>query len=161
MKKLLLGLSVLLMLFIIGCGGGSSSDDSTIVDPMTERDLIVIVYHTPPGMCEDVDFQNYLKDGLVSEGYVVDYYLFREETNNVSCATYDRANEITETGGCVTTDLVLEDPSFSEYDTSCVIGVDLDPSAQPVVKNTGSILKTVTKDTDIVSTINSAVQEWQ
>lgn len=147
-------------MFMSACGGGGSSDPVETVDPMTERDLIAIFYHTPEGMCEDAEFQSYLKDGLASEGYVVDYYLFREETNNVSCATYGRANAIIETGGCVTTDLVLEDPSFSVYDTSCVIGVDLDPTAQPITKSTSTNSKTVSKDTNIVSTITSAIKVW-
>jgi len=151
--------------FLSACGGGSS--DSTYipvapvpVDPMTERDLITIFYHTPDGMCEDVEFQDYVKEGLAAEGYVVDYYLFREETNDVNCATYDRTNEITETGGCVTTDLILQDPSFSAYDTSCVIGVDIDINAQPTTKYTEETLKTGTQGTDIVSNMKSAIQGW-
>jgi len=164
MKKLKALLAIIAMSLIVGCGGGSSSSDPVApiepVDPMTERDLIVIFYHTPTGMCEDAEFQSLLKDSLASDGYVIDYYLFREETNNVSCATYDRANEITETGGCVTTDLVLEDPSFSVYDTSCVIGVDLDPTAQPLPKLTSTSSKTASKDTDIVSNITSVIQLW-
>ncbi len=142
MKKLNALLPIIATSFIVGCGGGSSN---STVDPMTERDLIGIFYHSPTGMCENVEFQNYLKDSIAAEGYVIDYYLFREETNDVSCATYDRAEGITETGGCMTYDLVLDDPNFSVYNTSCVIGMDLDPYAQP---------------TDIVSKINSAIQGW-
>ena len=161
MKKLKALLTILAISFIVGCGGGGSSDSTTpTVDPMTERDLITIFYHTPEGMCEDSTFQQLLKDELALQGYVIDYYLFREESNNVSCATYDRANEITETGGCVTYDLALEDPSFAAYDTSCVIGVDLDLSTQPVAKYTNASSKTVAKDTNIVSTITSAIQAW-
>ena len=158
MKKLTALIAIIAMNFIVGCGGGGSSDPvvDPIVDPMTERDLIVIFYHTPTGMCEDPTFQQFLKDGLASQGYVINYYLFREETNNVSCATYGRANDITAAGGCTTYDLVLDDPSFSIYDTSCVIGVDLDPYAQPTTKT----LKTVGKDTNIVSDMTSAIRAW-
>ncbi len=161
MTKVKALLAIIAMGFIVGCGGGGSSDSVVeLVDPMTERDLIVIFYHSPTGMCEDPDFQQLLKDDLASQGYVIDYYLFREETNNVSCATYGSANDITATGGCTTYDLVLDDPSFAIYDTSCVIGVDLDPFAQPIAKYTNANLKTVAQDTNIVSDITSVIKVW-
>lgn len=152
MKKLNALLAIIAMSFIVGCGGGGGTGTVTatsVVDPMTERDLIEIFYHTPTGMCEDPTFQQYLKDELASQGFVIDYYLFREGTMTVDCATYDRTNDIND--GCITFDLVelLQDPSYLAYDTSCVIGVDFDPNAQPVVK-----------DTNVDSAISSAIKVW-
>ncbi len=153
MKKLNALIAIITISFIVGCGGGGTDTvtASTVVDPMTERDLIEIFYHTPTGMCDDPDFQQYLKDELELQGFIIDYYLFREETNTVSCATYDRTNQITETGGCITFDLVelLQDPNYSQYDTSCVIGVDFAPYAQPVAK-----------DTNIDSAISDVLKVW-
>ncbi len=153
MNKLNALLATISMGFIIGCGGGTGTvTASATVDPMTERDLIEIFYHSPTGMCEDPDFQQYLKDELASQGFVIDYYLFREETNTVDCATYDRTNDIND--GCLIFDLVelLQDETYLQYDTSCVIGVDFDPNAQPVAK-----------DTNMSSAISSfiQIQVWQ
>jgi len=152
MKKLNALMAIITMSFIVGCGGGGTGTitASKVVDPITERDLIEIFYHTPTGMCEDPDFQQYLKDELASQGFVIDYYLFREETNTVSCTTYDRTNDIND--GCLIFDLaiLLDDPNYLNYDTSCVIGVDFDPYAQPVAK-----------DTNIDSAISSTLQVWQ
>jgi len=150
MKKFNALLTIIAMGFIVGCGGGGTGTitGSVVIDPMTERDLIEIFYHTPTGMCDDPDFQQYLKDELASQGFIIDYYLFREETNNVDCATYDRTNDIND--GCLIFDLVdlLQDPNYEQYDTSCVIGVDFDPNAQPA------------QDTNIDSAISSAIQIW-
>lgn len=153
MKKLNTLLAIIAMNFIVGCGGGGGEGTvtaSTVVDPMTERDLIEIFYHTPTGMCDDPTFQQYLKDELALQGFVIDYYLFREETNAVSCATYDRTNDIND--GCITFDLaeLLQDPSYLDNETSCVIGVDFDPYAQPVAK-----------DTNISAAISSVIKVWQ
>ncbi|GIU01159.1 hypothetical protein TSL6_16650 [Sulfurovum sp. TSL6] len=153
MKKLNALLAIIAMSFMVGCGGGSGagivSASGIAVDPMTERDLIEIFYHTPTGMCEDPDFQQYLKDELASQGFFIDYYLFREETNTVDCTTYDRTNDIND--GCLIFDLaiLLDDPNYLNYDTSCVIGVDFDPNAQPVAK-----------DTNIDASISSAIKVW-
>ncbi len=153
MKKLNALFATISMGFIIGCGGGSGagivSASGIEVDPMTERDLIEIFYHSPTGMCEDPDFQQYLKDDLASQGFVIDYYLFREETNTIDCATYDRTNDIND--GCLIFDLVelLQDDTYLNYNTSCVIGVDFDPNVQPVAT-----------DTNIDSAISSAIKVW-
>ena len=151
MKKLNAFLPIIAMSLIVGCGGGGTGTvtASTVVDPMSERDLIEIFYYSPTGMCDDPTFQQYLKDELASQGFVIDYYLFREETNTVSCATYDRINDIND--GCITFNLaeLLQDDTYLQYDTSCVIGVDFDPNAQPAAK-----------DTNITSTISSVINVW-
>ncbi len=151
MKKLNALFATISMGFIIGCGGGGTDTvtGSVVVDPMTERDLIEIFYHSPTGMCEDPDFQQYLKDDLASQGFVIEYYLFREETNTIDCATYDRTNDIND--GCLIFDLaeLLQDPSYLDNEKSCVIGVDFDPNVQPVAI-----------DTNIDSAISSAIKVW-
>ena len=56
--------------------------------------------------------------------------LIRSESNNVTCQTYGKDEEVYETGGCYTEDMADYDSSLLEYDTSCVIGLDLDASRQ-------------------------------
>ena len=137
------------------CGGGSSSSSTPapIVDPMTERDLILIMHHMEPGVCEDPEFQNYLKDSMIDQGFIIDYYLFREESLDVSCATYGRTNDVNDDGGCMTQDLALLDPSMAEYKASCVIGMDADMSDQPAFTQMGS-------NKEITSAIGTSITTW-
>ena len=122
------------LLLFTACGGGSSSSGSNYtppVDPMTEKNVIVINYHTPPGECESADFQNFMMNYMANEGFVVDSYLFRETDNNVNCSTYGKTTGYTETEGCAVNDLSIQFPSYASNPTSCVIGMDVDPKKQP------------------------------
>lgn len=136
--------------FLVGCGGGSSD---TSVDPMTERDAVIIFYHMPTGECANPEFQNYLKDEIATQGFVVDYWLFREESLNVTCSTYGKTNDFDDNGGCMTLDLVLADPSLEVYKTSCVIGFDADINSQPTFSQVNNIK-------DISSAINTSATIW-
>ena len=139
-------------MFMSACGGGGSSSDT--VDPMTERDAVLIMYHAPVGICEASDFQNYIKDYVFDLGFIVDYWLFREESLNVNCSTYGLANDFDDSGGCTATDLTLQDPSFTVNDTSCVIGFDADISGQPGLSEVRE------NNNNIVLEISSATINW-
>ncbi len=145
-------------LVFIACGGGSSSTSSSIstppVDPMTERDAVLIMHYAPVGMCEDPNFQNDIKDYVFDLGFIVDYWLFREESLNISCAIYGMANDFDDSGGCTSTDLTLQDPSLIVNEASCVIGFDADITAQPGLSQVRE------NNNNIVTEISSFIINW-
>ena len=98
-------------LILSACGGSSSSEGSNTlpVDPMTESSLISIIYHVEEGYCSE-ELQNQL---IAAAAGVTDYYL-REESNDVTCATYNRTVSPTT---CSTVDSGMGGP------VSCVVGV--------------------------------------
>ena len=99
-------------------GGGGSS--STPVDPMTQKDAIVIAGELPSGMCGDSSFQSYIRSEMSAVGAYS--FLFRTESNSVTCATYGKRDEVNDTGGCMV-------EYFSSGDETCVIGFNLNTSA--------------------------------
>ena len=95
-------------LFLSACGGGSSS--STPVDPMTEREVIIISYGFLPGTC-----QSALNIGL--EQGVFENLLTKEVPNSsVSCATYGRQAQ--GSIGC-------SEQNYEMSDIACVAAYDL------------------------------------
>ena len=114
MKKLttalLIGSGALLFTACGGGGGGSGGNTPTPVDPMTQKQAVIIFYHTPAGMCADPYFQNEVINGIANEGYTTYNWLFREETLNVTCSTYGKPNDINDYGGCMTQDIAALDP---------------------------------------------------
>lgn len=111
---LLAGTSAMVM---SACGGGGSSDPVDTTDPMTLKDGIVIIYHYPEEVCTS----DQLIDELQATIPEAENFLLRVESNDVTCATYGKTDGV----DCESEDAVLIDPSFLEYDTSCVLGFDL------------------------------------
>ena len=119
-------------MFMSACGGGSSSDPTTPVDPMVLKDGIAIIYHYPAEVCQSDILLNELQ-ATVPEA---ENFLVRVESNDVTCATYNKVEGITDTEGCMTEDAALTDPTFLQYDTSCVIGFDINIPVAKVSKIT-------------------------
>ena len=111
-------------IFLSACGGGGSSSGGGTppVDPMTLRDGIMISYHYPAELCESDTLRNEL-ELQVPEAY---NWLIRVESNSVNCGTYGKTESVSETGGCMTIDIADYDPDALQYNTSCVVGFDLD-----------------------------------
>lgn len=143
MKKLNVLLSVMAMSFVmVGCGGGSSS--STPVDPMSQKDGIVIAYKVPMGICEDPSFQSYLLSELQGTGAY--NLLFREESNSVTCATYGKTEGTSNTEGCAV-------DYYNQGNSTCVIGFNINTSQNKYsVKKIG--------DTSIVEGINVLINSY-
>ena len=116
-KKIILGAAVSVFLFV-GCGGGSSSDSTTPVDAMASKDGVFIVYHYPAEVCKSDLLLNELQITL-PEAY---NWLLSVESNSVTCATYGKTDGV----DCETEDYILTDPTAGQYDTSCVVGFDID-----------------------------------
>jgi len=127
-NKLKVLVSVIAMSFVmVGCGSsGSSSGSSTPpVDPMSERQIISISLHYPAEVCEDA----YVKSDFEAKGYT--NVMLRVENNSVTCATYNKVEGVTSTGSCKVQDMVIAiGSSYSQYDTSCVLGFDLGTNTQ-------------------------------
>lgn len=103
------------VMFMTACGGGGSSDT---IDPMTLKDGVAIIYHYPAEVCTS----DLLMDELQATIPEAENFLLRVESNDVTCATYGKTDGV----DCESEDAaILIDPSFSEYDTSCVLGFDL------------------------------------
>lgn len=130
-KKIILGAAVGVFL-LVGCGGGSSSDSSIPVDPMVLKDGIAIIYHYPAEVCQS----DILLDELRANVDGAENFLIYVESNDVTCATYNKVEGITDTEGCMTEDAALTDPTFLQYDTSCVIGFDINIPVAKVSKIT-------------------------
>ena len=110
---LLVGVAAMVM---SACGGGGSSDPVEPVDPMTLKGAVTIIYHYPAEVCTS--------DGLLNELQTTtpdaENFLLRVENNDVTCSTYGKTDGV----DCVLIDTALIDPTFAQYDTSCVIGAD-------------------------------------
>ena len=148
------------LLLFTACGGSSGGGSSTPapVDPMTQRQAIIINYHTPMGMCVDPTFQNYFISGMASEGYPISNILFREESLNVSCSTYGKANDADDYGGCVTQDFILLDPSAVNNKNSCVVGFDM-PSVV-ASSDMSAVGNTINLD-EIKAEMSDIIISWQ
>ena len=98
-------------ILISGCGGGSSGGSTPApIDPMTQKDYIVIYKHYPAEVCTSTILHNNLSDmgfyGIIQ----------RVESNHISCADYGRSNNKT---SC------LESDTYEyQYDTACVVGAN-------------------------------------
>ena len=130
-KKIILSAATGIFL-LVGCGGGSSSDATTPVDPMESKDAIAIIYHYPAEVCQSDILLNELQANVPE----AENFLVRVESNDVTCATYNKVEGITDTEGCMTEDAALTDPTFLQYDTSCVIGFDINVPVAKVSKIT-------------------------
>ena len=117
-------------LFIGACGGGGGSS-TPIDDGMTSKDAVFIMYHYPSEVCESNILLNELQIAL-PEAY---NWLVSSASNSITCATYGKTDGV----DCMTEDYALIDPTAIEYDTSCVIGFDID---------TGLMYTKVIGDTD-------------
>ena len=104
-------------LFTACGGGGGSSDPVEQVDPMTLKDGVSIIYHYPAEVCTSTLLREELQPSVPS----ISDLLIRVESNDVICATYGKTDGV----NCQTQDMVLIDPNYEQYDTSCVIGFDL------------------------------------
>ena len=103
------------VLFLSACGSSDSSSSSTPVapvDPMTERESILIKYHYPAEYCSSGELKDYLERNVPGTTNL----LLSVESNSVTCATYGRANDGVH---CSEQDTVN-----SNADTSCVLGFD-------------------------------------
>lgn len=148
MKKIITHLIVgTAVMFMTACGGGGSSDPVDTTDPMTSKDAIAIIYHYPSEACTSDTLLNELELNLPE----AENFLIRVESNDVTCATYGKTEAVSDTEGCMTFDMITEDPMFSEYDTSCVLGFDLivGTTAQ-VSKSTADTTSTVQWTEDVV-----------
>ena len=114
-------------LLLVGCGGGGNS---TPIDPMTERDAVVIFYHYPADLCNDA-----LKEEISVYVPEATDLLTRVEIDNVSCETYGKTNATEE---CTTFDFSLIDVSLIDVNTNCVVGANM-PSPASVVSEDISI----------------------
>ena len=122
MSKILI--SGTIVLFFGACGGSSSGETGQVpADPMMQKDVVVIMYHYPKEICESDTMRSELEVNVPKAKNL----LIRSESNDVTCASYGKREEETAAGGCVTKDMSLEDSQFADYDTSCVIGFDIDP----------------------------------
>jgi hypothetical protein len=88
----------------------TGDDDNNItLPPITEKDYVLIVKNAQPDVCESSSFKDFvLKKGFINP-------IFKEETNSITCATYDKRNDDNE---C--TIVYAENKS----DVACVIGYD-------------------------------------
>ncbi len=111
-----------MVLVMGGCGGGSGNngDVSGQVDPMTQKQFIIIMRGTPVGECEDPEFKDYLIGSL--DGTGAKDFLFREEDNSVNCSTYGKIEGISDTEACI-----IEN-AYSG-DSTCVIGFNAETEA--------------------------------
>lgn len=113
-----------------GGGGGGSSDpvapispsdpvvvDTIVVGEMNSKDGVAIAYHYPVEACKSDLLINELQTTVPN----AENFLIQVASNDVTCATYDK----TEGVDCHAEDSALIDPSYAQYDTSCVIGFDL------------------------------------
>lgn len=116
-KKIILGAAVGVLL-LVGCGGGGSSDSTTPVDSMASKDAVMIIYHYPAEVCESDLLLNELQIALPEASN----WLLSAESNSVTCATYGKTDGV----DCTTEDYSLTDPTAVQYDTSCVVGFDID-----------------------------------
>ena len=93
---------------------------------MTQRDAIIVFYHYPAEVCVSDDLRNELAV-QVPEAY---NWLIRVEDNSVNCGTYGKTEQVGDTEGCVMMDMADYDSDALQYDTSCVVGFDLDTAAE-------------------------------
>lgn len=127
-KKIILSAATGIFL-LVGCGGGSSSDATTPVDPMESKDAIAIIYHYPAEVCQS----DILLSELQANVPEAENFLINVESNTVTCATYGKVDGVT----CETEDAALSDATFLQYDTSCVIGFDLNIAYAKSLKVSG------------------------
>ncbi len=124
----LFGIGVI-ALVVAGCGGGGGGGSTPVepapppapVDPMTEKDVVLIIYNYP----EDVCLSSTLREKMENLSADSSNFLFYVENNNIGCGTYGKNPSITEKGGCMTEDASDSYP-YTKYDTSCVVGYDTD-----------------------------------
>ena len=112
-KSMMLLLAGLAILFLTACG--SSGSDNT-VDEMTTKDFILISHGVPTGDCVDPDIQQYIISNLQAIGATD--ILFRTENSSVTCVTYNKVDDMDETGGC----LALY---FDDGPETCVYGFNI------------------------------------
>ena len=107
MKKLGLTSIIASALLFTGCGGGGGGSDEP-VNPLVEKNYIVILTEVQAGICESTEFRTELSR-LGFENFIT------EETDNTSsCATYGKENNDIE----CTMELV------GGGDRNCAVGFD-------------------------------------
>lgn len=122
MKKLLIGLTSLLVILFNGCGGGGGDSDSSV-----SADGIAIIYHYPAEICKSDALLAELEAAMPPEAENISTLV---ATNDVTCATYGKIDGV----DCGTGDAaILVDPSYEVYDTSCVISFDVNIAAKTIM----------------------------
>lgn len=105
-----------------GISSGGSSSGSAPVDPITEREVIIISYGFRPGTCADTV-------ALILEQGIIENVLTKEVANSsVSCATYGREKD--GSIGC-------SEQDYEISDIACVAAYDIvDGSNQYKISST-------------------------
>ena len=100
-----------------GCGSSSSSSSGSTppvyVDPITEKDAIVIIHNYPKSICLSDTLYNRLQSANYDPTMII-----RSEQNLISCQDYDRSDD----------GISCREDSAGAGDLACVVGFDIDMS---------------------------------
>ncbi len=128
LKKITLTGIALSALLLSGCGGGSDNNEN--VNPMNNKEVIVILRDVSPGICESAEYRNLLSVELIG-------VLTEEKPNTVTCADYGKKDDRIE----CTVEYYTE---AGRGNVACVVGADgLKNNAQARVVDSSYFATTV------------------